>query len=437
MNKKDLIEMGLKNLWRRKLRTFLTVLGVLIGTSSIVIMLSLGIGLSESFKSQIESLGSLTTITVSKGYGGGMMGMGMEQNSSSKKKVTLDDKAVLEFEKIPNVVATMPMRQIYATFINGKFISSIPIKGIPPQNMELFEFKIEEGRLLSAGDDMSVVFGGGVRDSFYNPKGRSGRMPEINLMEDRIQLTLDDSYGYDSGFNPDKPNYKKYKIKTAGVLQQGDMEHDWAAYMPIKTVEKLMKEKDRLSTDKSQKKKDYSYETVLVKVNDIKNVKQVQSQIKDMGHEAFSLNDFLDEMNKTAGVIQAILGGIGAVSLLVAAIGITNTMIMSIYERTKEIGVMKVIGASLEDIRNLFLLESAIIGFFGGVFGIGFSFTVSYVINVIAPNMFPGDFEKLSIIPIWLALAGIAFSTFIGIASGYYPAKRAMNLSALEAIKTE
>lgn len=140
--------------------------------------------------------------------------------------------------------------------------------------------------------------------------------------------------------------------------------------------------------------------------------------------------------------MQAVLGGIGAVSLLVAAIGITNTMVMSIYERTKEIGVMKVIGASLRDIKRLFLFESAIIGLLGGIIGVIFSEILSFLINKFGGNFLDflgpgGEGTKISIIPLWLVLASMAFSALIGVISGYYPAKRAMNLSALEAIRTE
>src|SRR5690606_21611287 len=149
-----------------------------------------------------------------------------------------------------------------------------------------------------------------------------------------------------------------------------------------------------------------------------------------------------ESMKQTAGIIQAVLGGIGAISLLVAAIGITNTMVMSIYERTKEIGVMKVIGASLRDIKRLFLFESALIGLLGGILGVIFSYLLSFIINHFGAS-FMGNFlgtggeSDISIIPIWLILAAMAFSALIGIISGYYPARRAMNLSALEAIRTE
>ncbi len=161
--------------------------------------------------------------------------------------------------------------------------------------------------------------------------------------------------------------------------------------------------------------------------------------IEGMGFQTRSLTDILESMKKTSAGIQGILGGIGAVSLLVAALGITNTMIMSIYERTREIGVMKVLGAKLFDIKKLFLFEAAMIGLLGGLVGLMISYGGSVLINHIAGKMM-GEFamdNKISIIPIWLAGGALIFSAMVGIISGYYPANRAMKLSALEAIKTE
>jgi len=155
----------------------------------------------------------------------------------------------------------------------------------------------------------------------------------------------------------------------------------------------------------------------------------------------------LEQANKTQAVMQGVLGGIGAISLLVAAIGIANTMVMAIYERTREIGIMKVIGARLKDIRRLFLYESSMIGFIGGLLGIGFSFGVSYLLNSLGPQLFGGGGigigigmggeTKLSIIPAWLAITGMAFSAFIGLISGFFPARKATKISALSAIHTE
>lgn len=436
MNSIDLIRMGIKNLWRRKLRTFLTILGVVIGTSSIIVMLSLGFGLSKASEDQIAQWGSLTTINIHKKWGD-------DGTTPGKKIPELDDKAVIDFKALTNVEAVSPTLQTHGTIINGRYISSAPIKGIDPDTMEAFGFEAAEGRLLNNTDDLTIVFGSSMKDSFYDPKSRVWREPKVNLMKDRMTLTLDPNYGY-SMPGENKINYKEYKIKVAGILTEGNWETSYGIYMPLNKLQELVKEKEKAENQRSQssRKKQASYDQVNVKVNDAKNVQDVQDIIKDMGFEAYSWNDQLEYVKKQAALIQAVLGGIGAVSLLVAAIGITNTMIMSIYERTKEIGVMKVIGASLKDIKRLFLLESALIGFSGGVFGVGFSYLLSFLINKLGGPAFGNAIgsqgaTKISIIPFWLTLASMGFAAFIGIVSGYFPARRAMNLSALEAIRSE
>lgn len=182
------------------------------------------------------------------------------------------------------------------------------------------------------------------------------------------------------------------------------------------------------------RRKKGEYEQVAVKVSDLNKVQEVQQQIKDMGYQASSLTDQLNTMKETTKMLRIVLGAIGAVSLIVAAIGITNTMVMAIYERTREIGIMKVIGASLRDIKLLFLTEAAFIGFAGGVLGIITSFLMSLIVNLVATKQAS---EMTSSIPVWLYLSAVAFATVIGVLSGYLPAKRAMKLSALTAIKTE
>lgn len=446
MNSSDLIRMGMKNLWRRKLRTFLTVLGVIIGTSSIIVMLSLGFGMQEAYAGQIAQMGSLTTINVHKNYDD----FGGATTGGRPGRTELDDKTIMDIKHLPGVIAATPIIEAYGTIVNGRYISETPIKGIDPEAMELLDFKINEGRLLQSGDDLAIVFGGTMDQSFNDPKAiAKGRWvePTVNLMKDRMIFTFDTSYGMtgpaSQGESGQKVNYKEYKIKTVGVLEEGNFDTDWGIYAPLETVKKMVKEKEKAEGAKSEpsKGRNKGYEHVMVKVEDMKNVQTVQDSIKDMGFQAYSLNDWLEETKKTASIMQAVLGGIGAVSLLVAAIGITNTMVMSIYERTKEIGVMKVIGASLKDIKRLFLFESAIIGLLGGIIGVVFSEILSLLINKFGGTLLDflgtGEGTKISIIPLWLILAAMAFSTLIGILSGYYPAKRAMNLSALEAIKTE
>ena len=157
-----------------------------------------------------------------------------------------------------------------------------------------------------------------------------------------------------------------------------------------------------------------------------------------MGYNASTNAEYMESAKKQMGMIQAVLGGIGAVSLLVAAIGIANTMMMSIYERTKEIGIIKVLGCSLKNIREMFLIEAASIGLIGGVAGMVLSYILSAIINFLTGHGAAMGIEgNLSYIPIWLVLVAIAFATLIGTLAGFFPALRAMMLSPLAAIKTE
>jgi ABC-type antimicrobial peptide transport system permease subunit len=175
-----------------------------------------------------------------------------------------------------------------------------------------------------------------------------------------------------------------------------------------------------------------------VEVDDMKNVSEVQKIINDMGFQASSQMDWLEQSQKQSNMVQGVLGGIGAVSLFVAAIGIANTMMMSIYERTKEIGIIKVLGCDMRNIKNMFLLESGFIGFMGGVIGILLSYGISFIANKFLSGQFLVGIEgDLSRIPPWLSLAAIGFAIFVGMAAGFFPALRAMKLSPLAAIRNE
>ena len=143
------------------------------------------------------------------------------------------------------------------------------------------------------------------------------------------------------------------------------------------------------------------------------------------------------EIESQTRTIMLILGGIGSIAFIVSAIGIINTMLMSIYERQKEIGVMKVIGASVSDIQTMFLIESGFIGFFGGVLGLLISLLAGKLINNVFTGLNEGmvGVDKIIIIPTWLALVGVGFSALVGVLAGYLPARRATKLSAIDALR--
>ncbi len=449
----DIIRMALKNLFRSKVRTTLTVLGIVIGTTAIIIMLSLGIAMNMSYQEQMSKMGSMNAITVYPNW---------EQVQSKRGEWVepkVSQKVLDQIKQIPNVTAVTPFYSTSVKMAIGKYLGYVQIIGIEPSAMPALEYKVSEGRLLNDEDTMQIVFGFNMKDQFYNPKSRtrsywgiggmSNEEKDFNFLEDKIQMSFDMSYGEKyPGMQPAKKP-KLHKVEGVGILQDGSWETAYQAYMNIDQLIKLDQEyKDSMKTpeekkkDRKNKDQEIGYQEARVIVNEIKNVLEVQEQIKALGVNAYSMAESLEQANKTQGVMQGVLGGIGAISLLVAAIGIANTMIMAIYERTREIGIMKVIGARLKDIKRLFLYEASMIGLIGGIIGIGFSYGISYLLNTVGVQFLGGmgmgmGETKLSIIPLWLVALGMVFSAVIGLVSGFFPARKATKLSALTAIHTE
>lgn len=431
MKKIDFVKMGFRNLWRRKLRTILTITGVVIGTFSIVIMVSLGVGMTEGYKEQLAQWGSLTKITINR-YN---YVYDEESGIGASSEMNLDDALVENLKTFEHVRGVTPILEVNANLKSGKYQSYAYITGIDPETLEYFDFpKVMSGDYISNDEPEAILFGQSSY-YFYNPKGNGGRMdtPNIDLMKDKIQITFDNTW--DTSKTP-----KYQKLKVAGVLEETQDEMGYSMYAPIDQVKEWYIKKQK-NNGKKVTAKDISYSSIWVSVDDVDNVSEVQQKIRDMGYGSYSMADSLDNVKQTSNMLQLILGGIGAVSLLVSAIGIANTMVMSIYERTKEIGVMKVLGCLVTDIRKIFLFEAMIIGFCGGMAGIGLSYLVSHILNKYAPQiggMLGFDSAStISVIPIWLSAAAVGFAMIIGIVSGLYPAIRATKIKALDAIRND
>ncbi|KYH34456.1 macrolide export ATP-binding/permease protein MacB [Clostridium tepidiprofundi DSM 19306] len=449
MNSLDLIKMGSSNLFRRKLRTFLTTLGIVIGTISIVVMISLGIGMKENYKKSLERMGSLDVIDVRPSY---------DRHSRRDDDNKLKDEDIEKIAAIEGVKAVTPYMEMQIHMKSGKYGTWVRMIGLRPEYMEEFGFKVSEGRLLNKDDvvdsGMVAVFGSKLPEMFRNERSKNRNMyddfyddaegekkePNVNIFEDRITFEFQQDYDRNQRRvkRKSKP-IRPFKIQAVGIFaENGDWETRRSIFVPIDTLKAFKKKYDRMAGN--HRSKDAGYDEVKVKVVDIKRVVAITKELKKMGYEANSMMEYVEESNKMTNIIQLIFGGIGAISLLVAAIGITNTMIMAIYERRKEIGVMKVIGASLRDIKKLFLFEASMIGFMGGILGLVLSIFASKALNMLVASKMAGQMEPdtvISIVPIWLAVAAVGFTTVIGLVSGYLPARKAMKLSALEAIKTE
>lgn len=452
MKLKDMIVMCLSNLFKRKVRTLLTVMGVVIGTCAIVVMISLGLGMQKTTEEALAQMGDLTVIQIYNWSG-------------STEIPPLDDSMLKTFKEHQYVEATMPVYQGEGgqyTIKSGKYAYDGMIYGVYMEDLAAFGYQLTDGSFPTGeagGEENYILFGSQAPYDFYNTKKNmnnrvdmipdaEGNLPDpfVDVMKDKLEIEIN---------KQDDENKKKapvYKIKTAGIMAEDWSKNpspSYSVFMDMNFLKKLQIEYNKLNNVKVDKnKKDTGYQQVMVKVDDIKHVAEVEEVIKSYGYETNSMESIRKPIEEQAKSQQMILGGLGAISLLVAALGITNTMIMSIYERTREIGVMKVLGCMIKNIRTVFLMEAGTIGFIGGVIGVGISYIISFIINSISAAgagggdmygmmMGGGGLGGSSIIPLWLVIGAIAFATMIGLVSGFYPANRAVKISALTAIKQE
>lgn len=447
----DLLSMSSSSLWRRKLRTILTILGVIIGTASIIVMVSLGIGLSKTTMDQIEKSGGLTTINV-YGNNGGMMYSDAGKSDSSEE-VKLDDTTLQLISSIPHVKVASPVLTMDILVKQGSYESNLFLRGMSMDALKKLNLSFAEGSLPEEGStELQLVFGNQVITNFYNARNNqyywdTGILPDVTLVGKPLFAIFDiEAYYQAQGGEGEMP--KKYMINGVGLLEgsvEDYSEHAWNVYVDIDALKTQLKRifKNKAipgqpTTPSGKPYKEFIYSEAYIQVDEMDNVMDVQKQINDMGFQAYSNAEYLESMQQQSRSIQAVLGGIGGVSLFVAAIGIANTMMMSIYERTKEIGIIKVLGCSLGNIRSLFLMEAAFIGFIGGILGIGLSYGISAIINTFLGGIYGyGEPTTISYIPFWLSIAALGFAVLVGIVAGFFPALRAMKLSPLAAIRNE
>lgn len=445
MSRKDLFYLCVQNLLRRKARTVLTILGMLIGCSSIIIMVSLGIGMRESREKVLSELGDLTIITV-------------RAPSSNRSNGKLDDTLLSQLREMDGVAAVTPKLSLdvnsvtLSTGDGGRYLAEwTNVVGVDTASMEEMGYEFLEGKpalqsgqvvigeyfsynfrdtTLPEGEDIVDRYGGEWDDQgnqltipapFFDPLGRSCTM-EIETDSGRFSVPV-------NLVGTIKADYSKGNETAEGIL------------IPMEDLLHLQAQAKGIS------QADVVYDSILVKVSRVNRVEGVENRIKAMGYTTESMEEVRKPMEKEAQHQQMMLGGLGAISLLVATLGIINTMIMSISERTREIGIMKALGCPVADIRAMFLTEAGTIGLIGGLLGCMFSILLSTVINLISAALSPADFfpalmgsgdmTRVSIIPWWLLVFSLAFSVLIGLGAGYYPASKAVRIPALEAIKRE
>ncbi len=441
MRIRDLFIMGLKSLSRRKARTILTVLGVVIGSLSIIIMISIGYGMENNFESQIMQQGGLTTIRVNTN---GII-TDEDGNYVDSKQQVLNDNLVEQIKKIDHVRAVSPVIRVSANLFSGKYQGWADIMAMDKETFAAFDFPATEyGSYPSEEDNTQIIFGFNMPWEFYDYSSRMGKSYMVDLQKDKLELQF-------SNYAPD-PKKKPFKLPLKNItkLTQTNGDIDYSIYMDVNYLKEIYRKFcNTLSLEDRKRalKTIQEYQQIILNVDNIDNVIEVQDKIDELGFKSSSQMQYLKPLQNASKTLQMVLGALGLVAMVVSAISIANTMVMSIYERTKEIGIMKVLGCIVTDIRKLFLFEAATIGLFGGIIGIILGYIASWVINKFGAPIFSalmsGNYmydmtnAKFSIVPIYLPIAALAISVAVGLISGYFPARRATKISAIEAMKTE
>ena len=442
----DLIKMGARNLLRRKARTALTVIGVIIGTISIMVMISIGIGMNESFEQSILENGSMTVIEVyANSYFEDKDGNWTEKKQELNKETLEKIKAIEHVKSVTPIIygnAQLLAKKKYTTYLNLMVMDLDCYEefGYPALEDGTYPTKENSKDRIYFGSQMWLDFG------YFN--GSRYVRKDIDYQKEKLELQFQ---GYEK--NPKKRDFS-YEISELVMIPQSESGYSMADYyafmdydLYVSLFEKYantLKLTDRKKALESLTK----YENIQINVDNMNNVTDVQDELEKLGLRSESQMQYIAPMQETAKMLELILGAIGGVAMLISAINIANTMIMSIYERTREIGIMKVLGCKVSDVKKLFLFEAGLIGFIGGTIGVGLSYLVSWLLNKYGGDIFSGlmgggmygqggNEAPMCVIPFWLPFFAAGFGIFVGLVSGFFPALRATRISAIEAMKND
>ncbi len=399
----DYFKIAFKNLRSRKTRTWLTMLGIFIGIAAVISLTSLGQGLQEAVNEQFEMMGT-DKILISPGGSFYGIGGGAELNKDDLDvvKKNKDVRAATGF--LYKVAKVEFKDEVKYTWVMG--IPLEPDTRVIVEEMQGFE--IEEGRKMNEDDKYKVVI------TYLINKGE--------FFEKKVSLR-------------DKLIIENQEFRVIGVLKRiGNPQDDSSIMVPIETARELFNEPSKIDALLVQVHKGLNTDEV---VEDIKKDLRDHRNVEE-GEEDFSVQsyqDIIDTFNNILNVVQIVVYGIAAISLIVGGIGIMNTMYTAVLERTNEIGIMKAIGAKNSDVMWIFLIESGLLGLAGGIIGIilgvGFSKMVEFGAVYSGVTLLKAYFSW-----VWIIIAMI-FSFAVGTISGLLPARQASKMKPVDALRYE
>ena len=450
MRFKDAVDFALASLRKRRLRTFLTAAGVMIGIGALVSMISFGKGMQKNVTQAFKASDLFSTIVVMPGGGeapqGGSELRRQPVEEASRPDAVLDDAALAAIAALPGVRLAYPDIGFPAMVGLGGPQEFRLVQVIPAAVAASSGLKVGWGRPYSSDDEEGVVVSRallrrlGVTDP-ASAVGRKLRLTTVSIDLGRL-ATLDLGSIFKGGSSPIAQ--ETYEFPILGVTEilafGGEANLTANAVMippgPAKRIKRLpfssIWDLFRMRNGKA------GYSAVTVKLGSLGDLNRVRTGIHGLGFATFAPADQFEEITRAFVVMDMVLAAVGMIAIIVAALGIVNTMVMSILERYREIGIMKAVGASDGDIRRIFFFESGAIGFAGGAAGCLLGWAVSLLINRII-DLYLARQGMPSVayfaFPFWIFLGAVGFAVMVSLASGIYPARRAARVDPVVALR--
>lgn len=489
----DILRLAIRNLRQAKLRALLTTMGVIVGVAVIVTMVSFGLGLQQNMLARFGALDLFNEITVfgrsltnlaTAGFdrqtgrtseGGERRGPRLKPDKNPTR--ILDDAAITEIAKIPGVAYVQPTISLYVyTRANGHVRFEPAAGASVPNGSSRFKTFLAGGMISSPDADEAVVTDNFTEDfGFEKPSDAVGQTieflaPPAKANEQSRNEPSASEEGPANFFGipldeqetggESQPDLVTRKFRIVGVLDlevkegpgQGGMVGllpRAAIYVPLRAARQwslehrgpmsqvalaLARQSGSLNETDAE-----GYDAAVIRVSDPVALTDVRKRLTDLGFGSFSIVDQIEQIKTVFLIIDSALGLLGGISLLVASFGIANTMIMSILERTREIGIMKAIGAEDREIKLIFFFEAAVIGACGGVIGVLSGWGMTALANRLAYRFIlkpqGASFIDFFSLPPWLSMSAIAFALTVSILAALYPAARAARIDPVRALR--
>ncbi|UCE39732.1 MAG: ABC transporter permease [Candidatus Aminicenantes bacterium] len=444
----DHFEQSFSNLWRRKLRTFLTTFGVIIGIGALVCMIAYGKGIQKNISESFTQMELFNYISVFTDSALSRLGFGDSNEKSQAGKgleTILDDSALARIRRMRGVEVVFADVCFPAAVRYNENEEFVLIQVLSSQLASSRLIKLRAGKSYVSDGENSLI----ISDSLLNRL----KVKDLDSVLGKEIIVSTISFDF-SKINPmDLSSFlqgqklplskETYTFTIAGIAERmgfgGPALLRSDVFVPPDAAKDLKKLPfsnlwDLFRSPAGRQ----GYSLVNVKLTSPRFVDSVKNEIRNMGFRTFALMDQFEELKRGFLIMDAVLAVVGMIAIVVAALGIVNTMVMSILERYSEIGIMKAVGASDKDIKKIFFFETSMIGFFGGLFGLALGWVVSGLINRVVNVFLTGEgvpFIQFFSFPWWLCLGAIVFAMLVSLMAGIYPAVRAARVDPVVALR--